>query len=75
MLECLEALKELAKISKLTIVWIPGHEELVGNENADALARKGAEGRFTGPEPFCGYNRSSFRERLLTWESKGKEDH
>ena len=36
-LECLEVLKELAKMTKLTIVWIPGHEGLLGNENADAL--------------------------------------
>ena len=41
----------------------------------EALAKKSAEGRFIGPEPFCGYNCSSFRERLLTWKSKGKEDH
>ena len=72
-LECLEALKKLAKISKLTIVWIPGHERLVENENTDALAKKGAENKFIGPEPFFEYNRSSFRKRLLTWESKAKE--
>lgn len=46
--------------SKLTIVWIPGHEGLVGNENvdADALARK-------GPETFC-----NLKERLKIWETK-----
>ena len=73
-LECLEVLKALAKITKLTIVWIPRHERLVRNENADALAKKGAEAKFIGPEPFCGYNRSNFWERLLIWENKGKED-
>jgi len=49
--ECLELLQELALNNDLTIMWVPGHEGIVGNETADALARKGSENKFIGPEP------------------------
>ena len=29
---------------ELNLVWVPGHCGLVGNEMADAMARRGAEG-------------------------------
>jgi ribonuclease HI len=33
---------------------VPGHEGIVGNENADLLAKTGSEHPFIGPEVACG---------------------
>lgn len=49
--ECKEALKRLAERADLTLAWVPGHEGNMGNEQADELARKGAEESLVGPEP------------------------
>jgi len=48
------ALDKLGAVNKLTIRWVPGHNNFPGNELADNLARKGAENPLIGPEPFCG---------------------
>ena len=63
-LDYLNNLKTLAWICNLTLIWVPGHEEIDGNEKADELARKGSETRFIGPEPFCGYGLSNFKLKL-----------
>jgi len=35
-------------VNKLTIRWVPRHNNIPGNELADNLARKGAENSLTG---------------------------
>ena len=52
-LEYLECLSELATHNSVQLVWVPGHEGILGNERADELA-KGADISFTGPEPVLG---------------------
>ena len=41
-LECMEKLQAIGEHNEVKLIWIPGHEGHDGNENADALARKGA---------------------------------
>jgi hypothetical protein len=36
------------------LIWVPGHEGIVGNETADQLARAGSDHPLIGPEPACG---------------------
>lgn len=53
-LECRTKLNELSRLNKVTLVWVPGHIGISGNEAADQLAKRGASSPFIGPEPFCG---------------------
>jgi ribonuclease HI len=72
---CLNTLKKLASLTRLIIMWVPGHRGIAGNELADELARKGAESKFIGPEPFCGFGRSNLKEKVTEWVEKEKLVH
>jgi hypothetical protein len=50
---CHQSLTQLAEHIRVQVIWMPGHEGIVGNETADQLARIGSEHPFTGPEPAC----------------------
>jgi hypothetical protein len=43
----LQSLIQLARHKRVQLIWVPGHEGIVGNETTDQLAR-------TGPAPACG---------------------
>lgn len=47
--ECKIALNAIGDENKVTIIWVPGHEDILGNERADLLAGNGTGGRFIGP--------------------------
>nr|CAI5821412.1 unnamed protein product [Callosobruchus analis] len=52
--ECTERLEELARLKEVTLMWVPGHTGVPGNEEADRLARLGTREQFVGPEPAIG---------------------
>jgi ribonuclease HI len=52
--DCHQSLTKLARHNRLQLIWVPGHEGIVGNETADQLARTQSEHPFTGPGPACG---------------------
>jgi hypothetical protein len=51
---CHQSLIQLAKHNRVQLIWVPGHEGIVGNEMADHLAKTGSEHSLIGPEPACG---------------------
>jgi ribonuclease HI len=46
--ECLNILKRLTHQCSVTLMWVPGHTGIEGNEIANQLANKGAETYFIG---------------------------
>jgi ribonuclease HI len=38
----MQVLGKLSEFNEVTLVWIPGHQRILGNEEADRLAKKGA---------------------------------
>ena len=72
---CIQQLDELGKTNKVTLMWVPGHSGIHGNETADLLAREGGSKTFTGPEPFCGLPRSHCMQEISKWETRTKISH
>ncbi|KAJ8912666.1 hypothetical protein NQ315_008994 [Exocentrus adspersus] len=66
-LECTNSLAELGQRNKVRLVLVPGHCGVTGNEEADALARKGSSDTFTGPEPAVGLPYSYPQGSIDNW--------
>ena len=52
--ECKSTLQDLGRYNRVYLTWVPGHSKVLGNEQADELARKGSAQSFLGPEPAVG---------------------
>jgi hypothetical protein len=65
--ECQEALSALATINKVTLVWVPGHHGILGNEMADRLARQASAMPLLGTEPALGIPKCLAREAIKSW--------
>jgi hypothetical protein len=65
--ECLDALSELACLNEVTLVWVPGHRDVFGKEEADKLARQTSDKQLRVPEPTLGIPRCLTREAIKNW--------
>ena len=50
-MECTDQLNTLGEENDVTLVWVPGHRGIEGNEKADTLAKEASMTTFTGAEP------------------------
>jgi hypothetical protein len=65
--ECQEPLSALATINEVTLIWVPGHHGIFGNEMADKLARQASAMPLFGPEPALGIRKCLAREAIKSW--------
>lgn len=73
-LECFHVLNELGARNRVKLVWVPGHQNIAGNEKVDQLAKRGSAQPLTGPEPAIGIPLGAVKgevKRLLhQWHSE-----
>jgi ribonuclease HI len=69
-LECRELLQELAGANTLTLVWVPGHSLIEGNENADELARMGSSKLPVAQIPCIPLSKGWAKSVIKDWSSK-----
>jgi hypothetical protein len=46
---------------------VPDHEDIVGNETANQLAKLDSECPFIGPEPACGISVAAAKRNVRDW--------
>ena len=65
--ECLDALFALASLNEVTLVWVPRHQGILGNEQSDKLARQASALPILGPEPALRIPKCLAREAIKNW--------
>jgi hypothetical protein len=73
--DCHQSPIQLAEYYRVQLIWVPGHEGIVGNETADQLARTGSENPFIGPEPACGISIAAAKKAVRDWTDMNHKKH
>jgi ribonuclease HI len=60
------SLSGLASLNEVTLIWVPGHYGILGNEETDNLARQESAMPLLGPESALGIPKCSAREEIKT---------
>ena len=63
--DCSKMLRKVGQFNKIHIIWVPGHTGILENEIVDAAAKRGANTKLIGPEPFCGLATSTIRSGIF----------
>jgi hypothetical protein len=65
--ECQDALFALANLNEVTLIWVPGHHGILGNEEANKLDKQVSATPPLGPEPALGISKCLAREAIKNW--------
>jgi hypothetical protein len=57
----------IASLNEVILIWVPGHQGILGNELADKLARQASVMPILGPEPALGIPKCLAREAIKNW--------
>jgi hypothetical protein len=68
--DCHQSLIQLAKHIGVQLIWVPGHEGVVGNETADQPARTRSEHPVTVPQPACGISVRVAKKVVRDWTNR-----
>ena len=60
-------MEKLAEENQVKLIWVPGHQDITGNEEADKLAKNGAPNPLSGPEPGCPIAYTMVKKSLAQW--------
>ena len=66
-MDCVGALTEISQHNDVTIIWTPAHSNILGNERADSLAKRGGSQVAYGPEPFFPTTEKGCRMVCKSW--------
>ena len=69
-LECWHLLQDMSGSNTFTLVWVPGHSDIAGNEHADSLARFGSDSNVVAPVPCVPLSKGWAKMQIRTWISK-----
>lgn len=53
--------------------WVPDRSGIKGHKEDNILTRKGARPPLTGPEPFCGIRKNTYKREFLQKEKAERE--
>jgi len=74
-LETMKALTELSIHNCVRLLWVPGHSDIVGNEEAEKLAKQAAAAEYIGPEPALGFSTFAIRDKVRQWALNEANEH
>ena len=67
-LECRDYVQKLASNNQVSLIWVPGHSNIQGNEIAIDLARSGAESVPPSPKPCAKVTSSFLKNHIIKWK-------
>jgi len=63
----MKALTELSIHNCVRLLWVPGHSDIVGNEEADKLAKQAVAVEYIGSELALGFSVTAIRSKVWKW--------